>query len=93
MKQIGEYYYIVADKVVTNKSGEKKTKRVVAGPLPYSVAKERVDGAEGRHDIVKISLETFSSPVLAKASQYFKDQRWSETGDIGQAMEKMGHSL
>lgn len=92
-RQQGEFYYIVADRIITNKSGEKKVKRVVAGPVPYSVAQERVDGATGRKDILKISIESYPSPVLAKASQYFKDQRWSETGDIGQAMERMGHSL
>jgi hypothetical protein len=88
-----EYYYVVADKIVTNKSGEKKVKRIVAGPVPYAIGQERVDGATGRKDIVKISLEPYPSPVLAKASQYFKDQRWSETGDIDQAMERMGHKL
>jgi len=90
----GTYYYVIADKIIRPKSGGNPyVKRVVAGPYPEHVAEERVEDSVGKPDIVKIDYRPCPYGTLARATQMFKEQKWSQSKDLDDAITRMGHQL
>ena len=92
---MAEYYYVVVDKMVgeADKDGKRKIRTIVAGPYSETVADEKVEDTVGRSDIVRADVRSCPYSNFARATQTFKERKWSRSKDLDDAINRMGHQL
>jgi len=92
---MAEYYYVVVDKMVgdADKNGKRKVKTIVAGPYSETVAEDKVDDTLGRSDILNADVKSCPYRDLGRATQTFKEKKWSNSRNLDDAINRMGHQL